>query len=104
MSRFGLHGKITTHTGRRDEFVGILLEVAAMMEQVAGCHLYLVHVSATAPDTIWVTEVWESAEAHRASLALDGSQAAIQRARPLIAGPPESIRLLTVGGKGLPRE
>ena len=38
------------------------------------------------PDTVFVAELWESAEAHRASLSLPSVQAAIAEARPLLSG------------------
>lgn len=43
-------------------------------------------VPVTAPDAIWITEVWDSPELHRASLALPSVQAAIAKARPMITG------------------
>jgi hypothetical protein len=49
---------------------------------------------------IWVTEVWSSAEAHQASLTLDGVKETIKRGRPLIAGG-ERIEIVSIGGKGL---
>ena len=36
--------------------------------------------------TLWITEVWDSQDSHKASLALPAVQAAIARGRPLIAG------------------
>jgi quinol monooxygenase YgiN len=103
MSKFGLYNKIPTQPGKRDEFVELLLEAAAAMQQLPGCDLYLVNVSASEPDVVWVTEVWESAEAHQTSLSLESAKAAIERGIPLIAGPIESIKLVPMGGKGLSR-
>ena len=40
MSKFGLYNKISTQPGKRDALVDILLEVAALMQQVSGCDLY----------------------------------------------------------------
>ncbi|HEX6606094.1 MAG TPA: putative quinol monooxygenase [Chloroflexia bacterium] len=101
MSNFGLYGKIVTQPGRRDELVAILLEAAAGMPDVPGCDLYIINVSPTEPDAIWVTEVWQSREDHAASLTRADVQALIARGRPLIAGG-ERIEVVPVGGKGLP--
>lgn len=101
MSKFGMYNKIPTPPGKRDELVELLLEAAAAMQEIPGCDLYLVNVSASEPDVVWVTEVWESAEAHQASLSLDSTKEAIKRGMPLIAGPVESIKLVPMGGKGL---
>ena len=101
MSKFGLYGKITTHPGQRDALVAVLLDAAALMQHVSGCELYVVNVSPTEPEVIWVTEVWSSAEAHQASLTLEGIKETIKRGRPLIAGG-ERIEIVPIGGKGLP--
>jgi quinol monooxygenase YgiN len=101
MSKFGLYGKIVTQPGQRDALVAILLEAAGTMPDVPGCDLYIINLSPTEPDAIWVTEVWQSREAHAASLTRPEVQALIARGRPLIAGG-ERIEVVPVGGKGLP--
>lgn len=100
MDKFGMYAKFTTKPGARDQLVDILLEAAAGAGAVPDCELYVVNVSETEPDTVWVTEVWSHAEAHAASLQEEATRAAIQRAMPLIAGV-ESIPLRPVGGKGI---
>jgi quinol monooxygenase YgiN len=103
MSKFGLYGKIIAHSGQRDALVAVLLEAAALMQHVPGCELYIVNVSATEPDTVWVTEVWSNRADHEASLTRDESKALIERGLPLIAGG-ERIELVPIGGKGLPTD
>lgn len=100
MSKFGLYGKITAQPSQRDALVAGLLEAAALMQHVPGCELYIVNVSATEPDTVWVTEVWSSASAHQESLTHDEVKALIKRNMPLIAGG-ERIEIVPIGGKGL---
>ena len=46
--------------------------------------LYLVAVDGTDDDGVWVTEVWESAAAHAASLELDRVKEQIARAMPIL--------------------
>ena len=98
--KFSMYGKITTHPGKRDEMAAILLEAAEAMKDLAGCELYIVNVSDDEPDAVWVTELWSSAEAHAASLQMEGTAEMIGRARPLIAKI-EPTRLRPIGGKGL---
>ena len=100
MNRFGMYAKFTAKSDQRDALVSILLEAAAPMQTVKECELYIVNVSDAEPDTVWVTEVWSDAEAHKASLALEETKALIQRAMPLIAGV-ESTQIRPLGGKGL---
>ncbi|SRR3954447_22550299 len=80
---FMLHGRLAARTGHRDDLLAILSEVGAG-DAMPGCRLYLVAVDPTDPDGVWVTEVWESEEAHRASLELDAVKAQIARATPVL--------------------
>lgn len=100
MSIFGIYGKITVYPGQRDALVAVLLGAATLLQDDPCCELYVVNVSATEPDTIWVTEVWSSQADHEASLRRADIQALIQRGMPLIAGG-ERIEVVPVGGKGL---
>jgi quinol monooxygenase YgiN len=80
---FMLHGRLAAKPGQRDELLAILSEVGRG-EPMPGCRLYLVAVDATDVDGVWVTEVWESEDAHRASLQLDGIRQQVARATPLL--------------------
>jgi quinol monooxygenase YgiN len=80
---FMLHGRLAAKPGRRDELLAILADVAHD-QRMPGCRLYLVAVDASDPDGVWVTEVWESADAHRASLELDEVRQQVARATPLL--------------------
>ena len=80
---YGLIVKLSTAPGRRDEMIAVLRESAAGMP---GCHSYVVAQDAADPNVLWVTEVWDSQASHDASVALPAVQAAIARAKPLVAG------------------
>jgi quinol monooxygenase YgiN len=95
---YGLIGRIIAATGRRDELAAILLEGTAAMP---GCRSYVVAADPEEPDSIWITEVWDSAEMHRASLELPAVREAITRGRPLIAGFADRRETVPVGGYGL---
>jgi len=94
----GLIGKATCVPGKRDEFIGILLEGVAAMP---GCLSYVVARDPTDADAIWITEVWDSKENHAASLQLPSVREAIKRGRPLIAGFGAQTITEPVGGHGL---
>ncbi|WP_409344636.1 putative quinol monooxygenase [Paenibacillus sp. MBLB4367] len=100
MGRFGMNVKFTAKSGQRDTLADILLDGIASMQSMKDCELYLVSISDTEPDTLWVTEVWSNSEAHETSLAHEETKASIQRAMPLIAGV-EAAKFRPVGGKGL---
>lgn len=95
---YGLIGKMIAADGKREELAQILLTGTAGMP---GCRSYVVALDATDPHALWVTEVWESQEAHAASLSLPVVQQAIARGRPLIAGFGERFVTTPLGGQGL---
>jgi quinol monooxygenase YgiN len=51
-----------------------------------GCISYVIATDPTDADALWITEVWDSAESHKASLSLPSVKKAIAKGRPLIAG------------------
>lgn len=95
---YGLIGKMIAVPGERAALAAILIDNVGGMP---GCLSYIVAEDATDPDALWVTEVWVSAEAHRASLAMPSVQQAITLGRPLIAGFGERFESVPLGGHGL---
>jgi quinol monooxygenase YgiN len=98
---FGIQVRFTARPGQGDAFADLLLEAATGLDDVADCLLYVVSRDAEDPDIVWVAESWADQEAHTASLQDPAAQALIERALPLLAAPPEAIRLQPLGGKGL---
>jgi quinol monooxygenase YgiN len=94
----GLIGKMLAKEGERDALLAILLEG---IRDMPGCRAYVVARDPADENAIWITEVWDSKESHRASLALPSVKAAIAKARPLIAGFAEQTVTEPVGGVGL---
>ncbi|GAB4271041.1 MAG: hypothetical protein Kow0080_16050 [Candidatus Promineifilaceae bacterium] len=97
---FAMCGKLTTKPGKRGEFVQILRQAAAIVAQMAGCRMYLVTESLDNADVIHVLELWESAEAHEASLQDEAVRGLIGQAMPLLGGASAGSRLRVVGGFG----
>lgn len=97
---YGLIGKMLAQPGKRDELIGHLLAGTGAMP---GCLSYVVATDAADANAIWITEVWDSRDSHAASLKLPAVQAAISKARPLIAGFGERFETGPVGGAGLNR-
>src|SRR4051812_39464727 len=95
---YGLIGKMTAKPGRRDALQAILLENDGGMP---GCLSYIIAQDPGNADALWITEVWDSQASHAASLTLPAVQAAIARARPLIAGFSDRVVTTPVGGIGL---
>lgn len=99
--RYGRYGKMVTKPGKRDAVVAILRRNLEAL-RAAGCLLYVINHDAEDENAIWVTEVWESAESHAASLQLPAVREAIGEAMPLLTGEFEQVELSVVGGLGFP--
>ena len=83
--------------GKRDELAAILAGIGSM----PGCLSYVVAKDPAEPDVLWVTEVWETKQAHAESLTLSTVQDVIAEGRPFIAGFGTRIETEPVGGIGL---
>lgn len=95
---YGLIGKMIAAPGHCDALVDVLLDGVSEMP---GCLSYVVARDPDDADAVWITEVWESEEAHAASLTLPSVQQAITKARPMIAGLGERFETAPIGGHGL---
>jgi len=98
---FGLIGKMTATPGQREALIQILLEGT---EAMPGCLSYIVARDVKDENAIWISEVWDHQESHKASLKLPAVQAAIAKARPIIAGFGDGVTTEPVGGLGLPKK
>ena len=95
---YGLIGKVRTKPGQREAFIAILLGGTGGMP---GCLSYVVAKDPADADGLWITEVWDSQESHKASLGLPAVKDAIAKGRPMIAGFDQQIHTEPVGGVGL---
>ena len=96
---YGMIGKMTAATGKREEVISLLLRAVKAMP---GCLSYVVAQDAADENGIWITEVWDSKESHDASLSLPEVRKSIAAARPMIAGFSNQTITTPVGGYGLP--
>jgi quinol monooxygenase YgiN len=95
---YGLIGKIVATEGQRDALIAILLEASKAMP---GCRSYVVARDPGDANAVWVTEVWDDQESHKAALALPAVQEAISRGKPLIKDFAAHFVTEPVGGFGL---
>ena len=89
-------GTLGALPGKRDELVAHLTRHSAALA-ASGCLAYEVGVNGEQPDTVFVVELWETAEAHQGSLALAEVRASIDAARPLLSGEFGGFRFDVVG-------
>jgi quinol monooxygenase YgiN len=95
---YGLIGKMMAVSGQRDALIAILLEGVSGMP---GCLSYVIAKDPKDANALWITEVWDSEQSHRASLSLPSVKDAIKRGKPLIASFGEMTTTTPVGGHGL---
>ena len=100
MSNFVFFGQLQANPGQRDELAKIMLDNVETLNNMEGCIYYILNESVDDPDVLWIIEMWESAEAHAASLKNENVRATINRCRPLIAGV-KPVQVRPIGGKGL---
>lgn len=98
---YGLIAKIISEAGQREALAAVLL---AGMRDLPGCLSYVVARDPGDADALWVTEVWRSNDAHRASLERPAVLDAIARGRPLIRDFEVRVETEPVGGHGLAGE
>lgn len=92
---FATVGTLGVKRGERDRVVAILTR--PNLEASTGCLLYEVGISDDEPDTVYVMELWDSPDAHAASLRLESVRAAIAEAMPLLSGEMSGHRFTVVG-------
>jgi reactive intermediate/imine deaminase len=95
---YGLIGKIVTTPGNRDAFAALLAEGTGGMP---GCLSYVIAHDPRDANSLWVTEVWDSVDSHKASLSLPSVRAAIAKGRPMIASFGDRVETMPIGGIGL---
>lgn len=89
-------GTLGALPGKRDELVSPLTQSNGRLREL-DCTLYEVGIHDDEPDVVFVVELWESAEAHQASLAQPDVMAAIAEARPLLNGQFGGFRFTVAG-------
>ena len=95
---YGLIGKMVATPGNRDSLAAIILGGTGSMP---GCLSYVVAKDPREADALWITEVWDSADSHKASLSMPSVKEAITKARPLIASFGDGVQSEPIGGYGL---
>jgi quinol monooxygenase YgiN len=97
---YGYMGSMKARPGHRDDVVSILLSGVDSL-RAAGCSSYVVGVSDTDENTVWVFEIWQTKGHHDASLQLPEAKQAIGKAMPMLTGQFTSQELTVVGGLGV---
>ena len=102
MKKYFLHGSLTSKDGQRENLAELLIKASKLVSKAKGCNLYVIGFSESAPNSVYVTEIWESKEDHDNSLKIEEVRELIKQAIPLIAGQPaKGQELELIGGFGI---
>jgi quinol monooxygenase YgiN len=100
--RIGRYVRMVALPGRGAALAEALLRVAANMGRSPACEMYVVNYSADEPDVLWITEIWRDEAGADAALGGELGEAGIGDVMELLAGPPDLIEVVPLGGAGLP--
>ena len=95
---YGLIVKMKAVSGQRDALISILINGVS---GTPGCLSYVVAQDPADLDAIWITEIWDNQDSHKASLSQPAVRDAISRGKPLIASFEQSFETLPIGGHGI---
>ena len=102
MTKYLLQGKLNAKEGKANELANILLKASHLVAKAQGCHLYVISRKDETPNTVFITEIWDSKEDHDNSLKDENVRNLIVKAMPLLDGAPEQgLELDLVGGFGI---
>jgi quinol monooxygenase YgiN len=100
----GRYVRFTAQPGHGDELAALMTEVARSQTGAGGCRLYAANRDASDPETVWITELWDSqadVDASLAGLQTEAGKARLGEVMALLAGPPQRTELEPLGGVGI---
>jgi quinol monooxygenase YgiN len=101
MSLHAQYTHFTSTTGKGKELVQVLMKVNNIVSKADGCRLFAISEEPENNDSIWVTEIWDSAEHQVISRSLDGAKELAVETNHLLIQPPRQITLKTLAVKGV---
>lgn len=101
MTRFAQHTELVATPGNADRLVEKFLESVDWQRENPACELMIVSRSPTDDNVVYLTECWSSESEWEAARRSPAVAAWAEDMPSLVAGPPHSVRLDPVGGKGL---
>lgn len=96
MNKYLLQGKLTAKGGQRQVLSEILIKASKLMSTAKGCRLYAVAIDEQDPNSVYITEIWDSKVDHDNSLKVDGVRELIMTAMPILDGQPQKGQELEI--------
>jgi quinol monooxygenase YgiN len=101
VARFTQQTRLLAKKGRAPALLEKFIEAAQIQQTNSGCEVMLAGISASEPDAVYVFEVWSSEAEWKQARASDAITTGSKEMPTLVAEWPQSIRLDSIGGKGL---
>ena len=102
MNKYGYIANLKASGGNGNQLASILIKASEILSQNKQCDHYLISHAKDDKDSLWITEIWSSKQAHDEALQNDEVRALIGQAMPLLAEPPSGgTELEVLGGIGL---
>jgi quinol monooxygenase YgiN len=101
MGRFAQHTALVATKGNAELLAAKFMESVDIQRDNPDCELMIVSRSAEEDDLVYLTEVWSSESAWETARHSAAIAEWAKDMPPLVAAPPQSIRLDPLGGKGL---
>ncbi len=102
MPQVSVIAKLTAKQGKRDELVGHLGKLVAVVEEDPGALIYSVHLSRDEPDVVWFFELYTNQAALDAHAGSEALKSAGGGMADLLGGRPELFTCEPAVSKGLP--
>lgn len=96
-----MYGLITGFRAKPGQGAALAAEMTSGGFAIAGLRSFVVAVDAGDDHLIWITEIWDSEAAHKASFDLSFVKESIDRAMPLIAGVETQVVTRPIAGTGV---
>jgi quinol monooxygenase YgiN len=101
VARFTQQTRLLAKRGSAPALLEKFIEAAQIQQANAACEVMLSGISVSEPDAVYVFEVWSSEAEWEQARASDAITAWSKRMPELVAERPNSMRLDSIGGKGI---
>ena len=101
MARFTQQTRLLAKKGRTSALLEKFIEAAQIQQTNSACEVMLAGTSVSEPDAVYVFEVWSSEAEWNKARKSDAITAWSKEMPGLVAKRPTSIRLDSIGGKGI---
>jgi quinol monooxygenase YgiN len=90
MAGFAVYSRMTARSGERDALIEEIRAAVAALGEPPGLLDYTINTVLDDPDSLWVTEIWTTKDAHDTATRTTANKARTARFAELLAAAPDS--------------